>query len=84
MAGSAIAPTVKVCSNPETYRRMAADMDINAGAIITDGLTFDDVRDQLLQCISHTVSGHPTKSEALGHREYSLAYKHFDALSCQR
>lgn len=77
VAGSAISPVVKVCSNPDTYRHMADDMDINAGAIATEGLSFADVRDQILQCIEHTASGVPTKSELLGHREYSLVYKSF-------
>lgn len=77
VAGSAISPVIKVCSNPETYQRMADDMDVNAGAMVTNGLTFDDVRDQILQSIELTASGVPTKSEALGHREYCLTYKSF-------
>ena len=77
VAGSAISPVIKVCSNPDTYRRMADDMDVNAGAIVTDGLSFEDIRHRLLQCIGQTASGIPTKSEALGHREYSLGYKAF-------
>ena len=77
VAGSAISPVIKVCSNPETYQRMVDDMDVNAGAIVTNGLTFDDVRDQILQSIELTASGVPTKSEALGHREYCLTYKSF-------
>ena len=77
VAGSAISPVVKVCSNPITYQQMVDDMDINAGAIVTDGQSFNDVRDQLLQCIEKTASGVPTKSEFLGHREYSLVYKSF-------
>jgi len=77
VAGSAISPVVKVCSNPITYQQMVDDMDINAGAIVTDGQSFNDVRDQLLQCIEKTASGVLTKSELLGHREYSLVYKSF-------
>ena len=78
VAGSAISPVIKVCSNPETYQHMTDDMDINAGAIVTNGLTFDDVRSHILQCIEQTASGIPTKSEALGHREYALVYKQFN------
>lgn len=78
VAGSAISPVIKICSNPETYRHMKDDMDINAGAIVTNGLTFDDVRSHILQCIEQTASGIPTQSEALGHREYALVYKQFN------
>ena len=77
VAGSAISPVIKVCANPATFQRMSGDMDINAGAIVTDNLSFSDIRDQLLQCIRQTASGQPTKSEALGHREYALGYKSF-------
>lgn len=78
VAGSAISPVIKICSNPKTYRHMKDDMDINAGAIVTNGLTFDDVRSHILQCIEQTASGIPTQSEALGHREYTLVYKQFN------
>lgn len=80
VAGSAISPVIKVCSNPETFQHMKDDMDINAGAIVTEGLTFEDLRDRLLHCIEQTATGIPTKSEALGHREYSLGYKSFCCL----
>ena len=77
VAGSAISPVIKVCSNPDTYRRMMDDMDINAGPIVTNGLSFENVRDEILNCIEQTASGLQTKSEALGHREYCLTYKYF-------
>ncbi|MFN3670448.1 MAG: UxaA family hydrolase, partial [Bosea sp. (in: a-proteobacteria)] len=34
VVGSAISPVVKICANPETYRRMADDMDVDAGRIL--------------------------------------------------
>jgi altronate hydrolase len=83
VAGSAIVPVIKVCSNPATYQHMQDDMDINAGAIVTEGLTFEQVRNQILRCIEEAASGTPTKSEALGHREYSLGYKSFRCTTIQ-
>lgn len=80
VAGSAIAPVIKVCSNPDTYARMTDDMDINAGAIVTQGLSFQQVSEELLNCIQQTASGIATKSETLGHREYSLGYKSFHCI----
>ena len=77
VAGSAISPVIKVCSNPDTFLHMQDDMDINAGSIVTEGLSFEDIRQQLLCCIEQVADGLPTKSEALGHREYSLGYKSF-------
>ena len=43
VVGSAIAPVVKVCANPETYRRMAGDMDVDAGRILEGRGTLDEV-----------------------------------------
>ena len=43
MVGSAISPVIKVCANPETYRRMADDMDVDAGRILEGAATLDEV-----------------------------------------
>ena len=34
VVGSAISPVVKICANPDTFRRMADDMDVDAGRIL--------------------------------------------------
>lgn len=78
VAGSAIAPVVKVCSNPITYGHLSEDMDVNAGRVISEGASLDDVSDELLQLIWDVASGCCTKSEALNHREFFLGYKYFD------
>jgi altronate hydrolase len=75
VVGSAISPVVKVCANPETYRRMADDMDVDAGRILEGRATLDEVADELLDVIAATAAGRPTASEALGHREFVLTYK---------
>ncbi|WP_206052741.1 UxaA family hydrolase [Brucella intermedia] len=31
--GSAISPVIKVCANPETCRKLAGDMDVDAGRL---------------------------------------------------
>ncbi|MBR1401098.1 MAG: UxaA family hydrolase [Prevotella sp.] len=81
VAGSAISPVIKVCANPLTFRNMEDDMDINAGRIITEGASLLDIRNDILACIERTASGFPTKSERLGHQEYSLGYKSFHCIS---
>jgi len=77
VAGAAIAPVIKVCSNPLTYRRMSEDMDVNAGRIISEGASLEAVADELLKLIGHVADEQKTKSEALGHREFFLGYKEF-------
>ena len=75
VSGSAVSPVIKICANPETYARMADDMDINAGAILSHGITLDQVRDEILTEITNVIGGRMTASEALGHSEYTLTYK---------
>jgi altronate hydrolase len=75
VVGSAISPVVKVCANPETYRRMADDMDVDAGRILEGRATLDEVADELIDVIIATAAGRPTASESLGHREFVLTYK---------
>lgn len=77
VAGSAIAPVIKVCSNPDTFKRMSEDMDINAGRILTEGATFNDIADEIIDTIKQVANGVKTCSEALGHREYHIGYKYF-------
>ena len=80
VVGSAIAPVVKVCANPETYRRMEGDMDVDAGRIIEGRATFAEVGAEIVELVRALVHGEPTKSEALGHQEFVLGYKHFEPL----
>ena len=77
VVGSAICPVLKVCGNPLTFSRMEEDMDVNAGAVISEGKTLDDIRDEILARIEDCASGLPSKSEYLGHREFHLGYKSF-------
>lgn len=78
VVGSAISPVIKVCGNPLTYAHMEEDMDVNAGAVISDGRSLEEIRDVIMAKISACADGVPSKSEALGHREFALEYKYFN------
>ncbi len=80
VVGSAISPVIKVCANPETYRRLSEDMDVNAGRILEGAATIEDVGREIYDCVLRVASGGQTASEALGHREFSLVYKSFEPL----
>jgi altronate hydrolase len=80
VVGSAIAPVIKVCANPETYRRMSADMDVNAGRILDGGATLDDVADEIVELVLKIAAGQRTVSEQLGHQEFVLSYKSFEPI----
>ena len=80
VVGSALAPVVKVCANPATYRKLADDMDIDAGRLLEGRDTLDVVGSEIVETVLAVVNGQPTRSEALGHREFVLTYKSFSPL----
>ena len=53
-------------------------MDIDARGILTGELSMQEAAQELLQMIVHVAAGGLSKSEALGHREYFVMYKHQD------
>ena len=77
VVGQAISPVIKIASNSEMYRRLAGDMDVNAGRAIeaTDGLK--TVAEEIARVVAQTVSGEPTRSEALGHMESYISDGYF-------
>jgi altronate hydrolase len=75
VVGSAISPVIKICANPETFRRMSEDMDIDAGRVLEGQDGIDDVAGEVLDLLGATAAGRSTASEGLGHREFVLTYK---------
>ena len=80
VVGSAISPVVKVCANPDTYRRMSGDMDIDAGAILEGRASLEAVGQQIVESVVAVAGGERTCSEALGHQEFILTYKSFEPI----
>ncbi len=80
VVGSAISPVVKICANPETYRRMSDDMDVDAGRILEGRASLDEVGTEIRDLVVSLAQGARTKSEELGHQEFILTYKSFEPL----
>jgi altronate hydrolase len=78
VVGSAISPIVKVCANPETYARMAEDMDVDAGRIIEGRASLAEVGEEIVGLVQQVAAGHRTASEEMGHQEFVLTYKTFE------
>lgn len=58
-------PVIKVCGNPETYARMADDLDINAGLIITGEKTIEEVGEEAFAALLRVLGGEMTRNEAI-------------------
>jgi altronate hydrolase len=80
VVGSAISPAIKVCANPEAYRRMEEDMDVDAGRILEGRATLDQVGREIYILVLAVADGQQTKSEVLGHQEFILTYKSFQPI----
>ena len=72
--GSAIGfptvPVVKIATNSNTYRRMADNMDVNAGAIGDGEKTVAQVGREIFDLVLEVASGRRTCAERLGHKEF--------------
>jgi len=70
--GSPIAPVIKIATNSLMYTRMSDNMDVNAGTIVDGAETIEEVGERIFDEIIKIASGTLTKSEILGHREFSI------------
>jgi altronate hydrolase/galactarate dehydratase len=59
-------PCIKIATNSEMYVRMADDMDINCGDIISLGVSLADKGEEIFEMFIRIASGEQTKSEDLG------------------
>jgi len=70
--GHAVAPVLKITGNPETYARMADNMDINAGTILDGSESLRSVGERIFKTIVEVASGRKTKAEALGYQDFTV------------
>ena len=64
--GSKPSPTVKIATNTEMALRMNEDMDINAGEILSKGVSVEQKGREIYDMFLRVASGEKTKSEAQG------------------
>lgn len=69
VSGFAPAPSIKISTNTELFQRMPGDIDIDAGTIVTEEESVDDVGNRIFKTLLTTASGGVTASEALGFGE---------------
>lgn len=70
--GSKPAPTIKVATNSEMAERMNEDMDIDAGRILSEGLSVEEMGREIYETFLRVASGEQTKSEAQGLGDYEF------------
>jgi altronate hydrolase len=70
--GAKPSPSMKVATNSEMYARMTEDMDVNAGTILTEGRSVEEVGREIYEMWLRMASGEMSKSEAQGLGDYEF------------
>lgn len=71
--GTPIAPVIKVTGNPQTAKRMRLNIDIDVSPVVTGLESLDEAGARIWETLLAAASGHQTKTEILGHREFAIA-----------
>ena len=64
--GALPAPTLKIASNTAAYRRMAEDIDLNAGDVLDGAASVEEMGRRIHAEVLRVASGEPTRAEELG------------------
>jgi len=70
--GSKPSPCIKISTNTQMFERMTDDMDINAGDMISDGVTLAAKGLEIYEMLLTVASGSKTKSEKQGLGDYEF------------
>ena len=70
--GSKPAPTIKISTNTEIAIRMSEDMDIDAGEVLSKGISIEEKGREIYEMFLRVASGEVTKSEAQGLGDYEF------------
>jgi len=70
--GSKPAPCIKIATNTQMYERMTDDMDINAGDMLSAGVSLEGKGREIYEMLISTASGEQTKSERQGLGDYEF------------
>ncbi len=70
--GAKPSPSMKVATNTEMFRRLEEDMDVNAGTILSEGRSVEDVGREIYEMWLRMASGEQSKSEAQGLGDYEF------------
>lgn len=76
VVGSAVSPCIKITGNHATFERMQEDMEFDASPILLGEKSIDEMAEELMGYVSEIAGGKPSKSEAMGHKEFFIPYKY--------
>jgi altronate dehydratase large subunit len=71
--GHPISPVIKITGNKITFANMKDNIDIDASPLIYGSKTLAELGDELVNEVQAVANGKPTKAEALGYTETTIA-----------
>ncbi len=69
-SGNPLAPTLKVCGNPQTLRDWDDGIDVGLDRLISGEMTLEDAGQQLAQAVLRVAGGEVTRTEAWGEGQF--------------
>lgn len=82
--GNAVAPTIKITGNSETFKRLNKDIDFNAGKILDENCTKSEAVAELSALVRRVAGGELTRAEETGHKEFYIPYKYQNKPFCRK
>ncbi|CAM4138086.1 UxaA family hydrolase [Paenibacillus alkaliterrae] len=70
--GAAVVPVIKITGNKRMYDRMEDNMDVDVSAMLEGAMSLESAGERIWQEILEIADGKWTKSETLGHQEFSI------------
>lgn len=70
--GAPLVPVQKIMGNPHNFARLAHNMDVNAGTIISGERSLSEVGREIYEQWIAIANGRRTRAEILGHAEFAL------------
>ena len=69
--GNVVCPVIKISSNSDLPKRMKDIIDFDAGRLFSEGISLEDMSNELLDLIIEVASGrHKTRTEVLGQEDF--------------
>lgn len=70
--GSPIAPCLKISTNTAIFKRMAGDIDLDAGRVLDGSHSLQSMGEEILGALLAIADGEPSRSEVRGNREFAI------------
>ena len=71
-SGNPLAPTLKICGNPQTIKNWSDGIDVNLSSLITGEMSLEEGGNQVLKTVLDTANGLNTKTEKWGEGQFII------------